>query len=137
MKNENFAERLFCDLKNAGIKIEKPEYVLNGARIGEVSNSFQMYVAGIRDKYSFNNGVALEIGYDNYKMTFTEAYAKLIEAIKELKHVKFYSLVIPRNGVVKAELEEFDKVISRYIKDYIPQDDEIYERWDVLVQKPS
>lgn len=135
MKNENFAERLFCDLKNAGIKIEKPEYIVEGVRIGQFENSYQFNIFGVRDKFNSNQGIA---GCIENGVSFTEAYADFLEKIKNVGNViKFYSLVIPRKGVIEVKLEEFETVISRYIKDYLPQTDDVAERWDIYVQKRS
>jgi|Laugrespbdmm15dd_1035085.scaffolds.fasta_scaffold29520_2 hypothetical protein len=136
MLNENFAERLFCDLRNANIVIGKPQYVMEGAKISDYPNSFQFNIMGIRGKYKSSEGI--EVSIDNIEkegLTFTEAYIQFLSKIEELEHVKFYSLVVPRRAVIEAKLEEFEKVVSRYIQDYLPATDQIAERWDVLVQK--
>lgn len=136
MKNENFAERLFCDLKNAGIKIEKPTYVESGARFGKV-NCKQLVLFGNKS-YDISNGPNIGIITELPTKTFTEAYNELLKLIKdyiENGNVKFYSLVIPRNAVMETRIEEFETVVTRYIKDYAPMSDEIVERFDILIEK--
>lgn len=137
MKNENFAERLFCDLRNAEIKIEKPFYSESGGRIGDVGNGIngarQFNITGKRDLYSISEGPACDL--ENCKLTFTEAYQILLNKILEMKQVKFYSLAVPQKGPELARLEEFEKVTSRYIKDYLHMSDDVIERWDVLIQQ--
>ncbi len=133
MINENFAERLFCDLRNAKVKIEKPHYIIGGAKIGEF-NTIQFTIVGKRDLYSFAIGPACDL---DCKLTFTEAYQILLNKIVEMKNVKFYSLATPQKGPELARLEEFEKVVSRYIKDYLHMSDDVIERWDVLVQEIS
>jgi hypothetical protein len=136
MKNENFAERLFCDLRNAEIKIEKPFYSEGGGRIGDVGNGVngarQFNILGIRDKYSFSEGLTCDL---EPKLTFTEAYQILLNKIVEMNKVKFYSLATPQKGPESAKLEEFEKVVTRYIKDYLHMSDDVIERWDILIQQ--
>jgi len=135
---ENIAERLFCDLRNAEVKIEKPEYIVNGAKIGDVPNSKQFTIFGVKwgNKYSYAFGhIPTYDGIEENVKSFTEAYNEFLEAIKSLGNLKFYSLVVPNKGVMDAKLEEFEKVISRYIEDYQPNNDTLVWRWDVLVKK--
>jgi len=129
MKNENLAERIFCDLRNAEIKIVKASYRVDGHKIGD-GNARQFNISEINGSFGFSEGVALF--YDN--LTFTEAYQKLIDAVKSLgPELKFYSLVMPRKACTEARLEEFDKVVTRYIVDYLQMSDQLAARWDVLV----
>jgi len=135
---ENIAERLFCDLRNAEVKIEKPEYVVDGARIDSVPNSKQFTIFGVKwgNKYSYDFGhTPIHDGTEENVKSFTEAYNEFLEAIKSLGKLKFYSLAIPNKGVIDVKLEEFEKVVSRYIKDYHPHDDTLVWRWDALVRK--
>lgn len=133
MRNENFAERLFCDLRNKQIKIEMPEYWQEGAKIGMIENSIQFNICGIRDKYSCGVGPTFQ---DELTHSFTDAYTEFFTKIKDMgNHIKFHSLVVPSRAVIEARLEEFEKVVSRYIVDYLPSLDEKLERWDVMVQK--
>jgi len=131
---ENLAERLFCDLRNANVKIEAPLYVQEGARIGFDGASNQYFIAGKDDKYICGEGLGWLVGVE-FNLSFTEAYNEFLEKIKALGHVKFYSMVVPNKAVEEAKLEEFENVVSRYIKDYLPQSDKLAERWDVLVKK--
>lgn len=138
LRVENFAERLFCDLRNAGVKIEAPEYVQEGAKIGHISRygdmaQQQLKIIGANDKYQFGYGPGIE---DSEFVSFVEAYQRMLSAIVEMKHIRFYSLVIPRCCVVEVKLEEFaDKVVSRYIQDYLQMSDQIIERYDILIGK--
>lgn len=131
MKNENFAERLFCDLRNAEVKIHKPFYSEGGSRAGE-NNIDQFNIIGKRNLYSISKGARCDL---DCKLTFTEAYQILLNNIIEMKEVKFYSLATPQKGPELARLEEFEKVVTRYVKDYFHETDDVIERWDVLVQK--
>jgi hypothetical protein len=132
---ENFAERLFCDLRNAEVKLEKPHYEYNGTRIGNVPNLNQFNIVGLKGKFQFNIGVSSILQLDAFELTYTEAYQLLLNKLIELKHIKFYSMIIPNGSVEHAKLEEFINCTTRYIKQYEVITDEIYERWDVLVQK--
>lgn len=143
---ESLAERLFVDLKNLQIKIEKPEYVLNGAKIGQVSctngiisapaKQFTIFGKNVDKEYRYNFGKGISLSHEGEWKTFTEAYQELLEAIKLLgDNLKFYNLLIPLKGVEEVRLEEFITVVTRYIKDYYPQTDELIWRWDVLVSK--
>lgn len=130
MKNENLAERIFCDLRNAEIKIVKASYVIDGHKIGD-GNARQLNIGEINGKFGFNEGVALNL---ENELTFTEAYQQLFNTIKSIgPKLKFYSLVIPRKACVEARLEEFEQVVSRYIVDYLSMSDQLAARWDVLV----
>lgn len=130
MKNENFAERLFCDLRNAEIKIVKASYQTDGHRIGDGPLMKQLHVNELAGKFNFSYGPA----FQNGELTFTQAYQDLLTVIKSIgPELKFYSLVIPRKACVEARLEEFDKVVTRYIVDYLPISDQVAARWDVLV----
>lgn len=131
MLRENLAERLFCDLKNAEIKIEKPNYVIDGAKIGDYPNMEQVVLSCLRNKYNFNKGPACDCG----DKTFTQAYTELSDYIKEMKAVRFHSLVLPKRGVIAVDLIEYESVTSRYIKDYLPNSDDVLERWDLMVQR--
>lgn len=133
MLRENFAERLFCDLRNHKVKIEYPFYVVEGAKIGDDGVDYQLNIFGVNNKYSFNVGVAGEIG----QLTFSAAYQLMLTKLIEMENIKFFSLVIPKRGVVDTKLEEFERVVSRYIKDYLPGTDEVAERWDIMVGKVS
>lgn len=140
---KNFAERLFCDLKNLDFTIEKPEYIKDGGKVGQLSvtngivsepaKQFVIFGCKIRDSYRFNFG-NYEINEENGK-TFTAVYVELLEAIKSLgsSHLKFYSLCVPRMGVIEVKLEQFETVITRYVKDYYINTDDLIWRWDVLV----
>lgn len=131
---ENLAERLFCDLKNDGIKIEKPFFAVEGTKIGAFPKSHQFNIFGMNDKYCFGEGITWNTDDLEFKLSFTEAYQGLLTNIKSLgKEIKFYSLVIPRNGVVDVKLLEFETVVGRWIKDYLPQVDQILDRWDFMV----
>lgn len=142
---ENLAERLFCDLKNAGVKIEKPEYAIDGAKVGQISSvngivtepakQFTIFGAKRGETYVYCFGHGPAVQFPNSNQSFTEAYTELLKAIKLLENLKFYSLLIPRKGVVEVKLEEFETVVSRYIKDYLPNCDEMLWRWDFLVSK--
>lgn len=133
MIRENLAERLYCDLKNAGIKIENPHYDVNGSRIGDYPNIEQIHLSCLKNKYAFTKGLACD--HENNHDTLTKAYNELLEYVKSLGTIKFYNLVLPKNCVIDVSAVEYDKVISRYIKDYLPQCDEVLERWDLLIQK--
>lgn len=127
---ENFAERLFVDLKNRKIKIEAPVYVLDGAKIGMFPNSDQLNIFGKNGKYIGGK----KLSYNNeFNLTFTEAYSKVLEEIISCfgPEIKFYALFIPKN--MEAKLIEYETITIRYLKDYIPQHDEIVERWDMMV----
>lgn len=143
---ENLAERLFVDLKNLEIKIEKPEYVLDGAKIGQLSTTngifsapakqFTIFGKKLNEEYRYNFGQGISLSDEGEWKTFTESYQELLEAIKSLgNNLKFYNLVIPKRSVDEVKLEEFVTVVSRYIKDYYAQSDEVIWRWDVLVSK--
>lgn len=142
---ENLAERLFVDLKNLQIKINKPEYVVDGAKIGQISISNGMASAPAKQftifgkkingeyYYNFGKGVSLEDDSSEWK-TYTKIYGEVLEAIKSLGiNLKFYSLAIPKRGVQEVKLEEFETVLSRYIKDYYVATDDLIWRWDILV----
>ena len=131
MIRENLAERLFCDLKNAGVKIATPRYVVDGAKIGDMAfpDIKQIVLSCYREKHNVNYGHT----FDQGELSFTEAYNKLLEMIKEIKHVKLHSLVIPRRGVIAVEQLEYEQVVCRYIKDYLHMTDDTLERWDVMV----
>lgn len=144
---ENLAERLFVDLKNSNITIEKPEYIIDGAKIGQVSSTngiisspakqFTIFGKKINEeyRYHFGKGISLDGDSDEWE-SFTTVYQEFLKAIKSLgNNLKFYSLVNPRVGVVEVKLEEFITVVSRYIKDYRYQSDELIWRWDILVSK--
>lgn len=146
---ENIAERLFVDLKNLETKIEKPEYVIDGAKIGQVSSikgvisspAQQFTIFGVKHgkeyKYNFGKGFNFNSTEEEW-VTFTEAYLEFLEAIKSLgSNLKFYNLTIPRKGVIDVKLEEFETVVVRYIKDYLPQSDELVWRWDVLISSAA
>lgn len=129
MKNENFAERLFCDLRNAEIKIIKPSYQMDGHKIGD-GNARQFNISEVNGQFGFSEGVALSLD----RMTFTEAYQKALEAVKAIgPKLKFYALVVPRKACVEARLEEFEQVVTRYIVDYLQNSDQVAARWDILV----
>lgn len=131
---ENFAERLFVDLKNSNIKIEAPQYVVDGAKIGMFPNSQQFNIFGKDGKYTCGAGVTFQD--ETFEFTFTEAYLKFLDNIKALgDKLKFYGLVIPKRGVVEVRLLEYETVTARYIKDYLHSSDENVERWDVMVSK--
>lgn len=144
---ENLAERLFVDLKNSNIIIEKPEYVINGAKMGQVSatngvisqpaKQFTIFGKKINEEYRYNFGKGISLSDNNDEwLSFTTVYQEFLVAIISLgNNLKFYSLVIPMVGVVEVKLEEFVTVVSRYIKDYNYQSDELIWRWDVLVSK--
>lgn len=128
---ENFAERLFCDLKNENVKLEKPEFVVDGAKIGMFKNTFQFTIFGKSVKYKFGS-----FNKDDAETSFTKAYCEFKNAVKSnSNHLKFYSLVLPRKSVIEGKLEIFESVTSRYLRDYLHQSDDVIERWDVLVQK--
>lgn len=132
---ENLAERLFVDLKNSGIKIEAPEYMIDGAKIGMFPNLHQYVIFCKNDKYTFGEGLTWQ-DTEEFQKSFTEAYNEFLNFIKKLGHrIKFYGLVIPRRGVIDVKLLEFETVTARYIKDYLHISDDVVERWDVLVQE--
>ncbi len=137
MKNENFAERLFCDLRNVGVKISKPLYLEGGGRIGDNQSAGfkparQFNITNVRELYSFSEGPTCDL---DPKLTFTEAYQMLLNKITQMKEVKFCSLATPQKGPESAKLEEFETVVTRYIKDYLHMSDDVVKRWDVLVQE--
>lgn len=136
MKNENFAERLFVDLKNGGFKIENPFYAMGGTKIG-MPNVYQFNIVGNRGKYQFNEGPSSILEADAFVLTFVEAYQKLLERLKKFKHLKFHSLAIPNYGkaVDTARLEEYVDVVSRYLSQYDHVSDDIYERWDIMIEE--
>ncbi len=129
MKNENLAERIYVDLKNAGYKIKLPSYQIDGHRIGD-DGARQFVISENRGEFGFCEGPALMVD----KLSFTDAYQQLLEKIKSLgNELKFYQLVLPRRGVTECRLDDFDRVVTRYIVDYLPNSDDLYARWDVLV----
>jgi hypothetical protein len=135
---ENFAERLFVDLKNNNIEIEKPKFWMDGCKIGSVPNTKQLVLFGMNDKYCYGQGPGIPVDDVPYvfKYTFTEAYNNFLEAVNDCGPViRFHSLIIPRKGVIEVKLEEFETVISRFIIDYLPMCDDKLERWDVMVEK--
>src|SRR5882757_8323216 len=105
MKNENIAERLYCDLKNANVKIEAPLYVQEGARIGFDGAFNQYFIAGMDNKYICGEGPGWLVEAE-FNLSFTEAYNKLLGKLKALEHIKFYSMIVPNKAVVEARLEE-------------------------------
>lgn len=128
---ENLGERLFCDLRNRRIKIANPSYAIVGHKIGD-GGARQFVLFNQDEKYGSNEGV----GFSELELnkTFTEAYNDLLNRILNVgNHLKFYSLVIPRKAVVDVKLLEFENVVGRYIKDYLPMSDQVLARWDFLV----
>lgn len=131
MRNENFAERLFCDLRNAEIKIVKASYRVDGHKIGDGKDCRQFNIFEINGNFNFGEGVG---GNREVGKMFTEAYQELFDAVKSIgPKIKFYSLVVPSKACVEARLEEFETVVTRYIVDYLQMSDQIAARWDVLV----
>lgn len=130
---ENFAERLFVDLKNNKIKIDAPQYVVDGVKIGMFPNSHQFVIFGKNKNYTFGTGPTWQ-DKEDFKKSFTEAYEEFTKAIIGLGNsIKFYGLIIPRRGVIDVKLLEFETVTARYIKDYLHMSDDTVERWDVMV----
>lgn len=129
---ENFAERLFCDLRNSDIKIAKPSYCVDGHKTTDFPNMSQFNIIGNSTSlYSFNAGVAWK---NDSGEAFTQAYQKLFHSVKCIgSKIRFYSLVVPRSLKPDAKLEEFESVVSRYLRDYLPMTDIEVSRWDVLV----
>lgn len=137
MINENFAERLFCDIRNNEIKIERAEYIIGGAKIGQFSDAKQLVIFGNERKlYRFDYGPAINFEL-SANFSFTDCYKLLLNEILKCRKIKCISLCVPTKGVIEAKLEEFDRIVSRYIKDYNNITDELYERWDILVQDCS
>lgn len=141
MIHKNFAERIFVDLRNRQIKIANPIYVLEGAKIGQFPEAKQLVISGFGNKYKFSYGPGINFGDEvaaTATATFTSCYDTFLNElllINKKEELQFLSLVIPKKGVIEVKLEEFnDKVVSRYIKDYIPAVDDLSERWDILVQ---
>lgn len=129
MRNENFAERLFCDLRNANRIIAQPSYQIDGYKIGE-HGIRQLVIGENRGKFGYSEGPVVHIS----DMSFTEAYNQLLTEILNMKGIiKFYSPVLPRKGVTECRLEEFHTVITRYVVDYLPGTDDLLARWDVMV----
>lgn len=129
---ENLAERLFCDLRNRRIKLESPLYKIDGHKIGD-NGARQFVIFGSENKFSSSEGVGLNCTIP-LKSTFTEAYNELLGRILNIKgSLRFHSLVIPKNGVIDVKLLEFENVVGRYIKDYLPMSDQAITRWDFLV----
>lgn len=49
-------------------------------------------------------------------------------------NIKFIELILPKSLEV-AQIERFDTVIVRYLKDFVIGTDKYQERWDVLIEK--
>lgn len=133
---ENLAERLFVDLKNSQVKIEKPEYILDGAKIGQVSSTNGILSSPAQQFTIFGTKLGEEYKYkfgNNDYQSYTGAYIEFLNAIRLETNLKFYSLIIPKRAVIETKLEEFETVLTRYIKGYDPMDDAIIWRWDALV----
>ena len=129
---ENLAERLFCDLRNRRIKLESPWYAVDGCKIGD-GNSRQFVIFESDEKFTSSEGVGIS-ATSPFNKTFTDAYNDLLNKVLSVgNHLKFYSLVIPKRGVIDVKLLEFEGVVGRYIKDYLPQTDQAISRWDFLV----
>lgn len=129
---ENFAERLFCDLRNAEIKIDKAIYIESGTRVGE-HNTKQFNITKINGKCSFSEGPSSDL---TCTLTFTQAYQLLLAKLSK-RTIRFYSLATPQKGPEVARLEEFERVVTRYLKDYLHMLDENMERWDVCIEDLS
>ncbi len=71
---------------------------------------------------------------DNF-ITLNEAIDKLAKLLNALGcRMRFHEWVLPRNAVEFAASYRSYNVIVRYLIDYIPNSDELYERWDVMVE---
>lgn len=129
---ENLAERLFCDLRNRRIKLENPFYAVDGCKIGD-GEARQFVIFGSSKNFVSSEGVGIN-STEPFNKTFTDAYNDLLTKILSVgNHLKFYSLVIPKHGVIDVKLLEFENVVGRYVKDYLPLSDQAIDRWDFLV----
>jgi hypothetical protein len=87
-------------------------------------------------KYFFNRSVAG--GMDDNPLTKDQAISAMCKCLTNLfknHKLQFISLVIPKRAVEVSGYSIINGVWIRYLIDYLPSTDALWERWDILVKK--
>lgn len=117
--------------------VEARDMGVDGGRVGEDGDhQLNIFHTLGSKEYSFNFGPS---SGQNNKLTRENAILELAAALVGISrnfNLQFVSLVVPTKVVEKAEqFKMFQNIFIRYIIDYVPMDDSLAERWDILVKK--
>lgn len=108
----NAASLLQKALDDIGIETTKPEDIEAGQKI--LRNGLSQFVI------------------DNLNDTTIKHLAQRICGIGNT--IQFHELVLPK-GLLKSEIQKHNNIYVRYLEDYEHFQDNILQRWDVLVSK--
>lgn len=74
-------------------------------------------------------------GAHQFACTVQEDFPDLADKIAELgKVVRFITLFVPKKGVICAQTYQYGDVWARYVAAYDCPTDQMYGRWDVVVE---
>ncbi len=79
---------------------------------------------------------AIPYYYENYTLTFDTALEGLVDKIVEFAdncNIKFNNMFLPSAGLEGCYLEVYQNIIIRYIVDYMPSNDRLLRRYDIML----
>jgi len=124
--------------------VEEPIVNKDGSNLVSAKNMHQFSISRVYSNKPENDARNCLIGIgaalattgksDNF-ITLNEAIDKLANILNALgSRMRFHDWVLPRAAVEFAASYRSYNVIVRYLIDYVPYSDELYERWDVMAE---
>lgn len=134
IKFEDMPKDLYECLKSISIVRCNAEYP---TRMDMTEYKKQLFLLE-NDKGLFSVNCGLESQFDDasFTMTYKEAVKALARSVIEFgDKIKFNLLAIPTNGVNWCLLSISDHVIIRAVRTYVIATDQIYNRYDIMIEK--
>lgn len=130
----NIAERLQQELESLDVMIGDPIMVKEGGKVGPIGKPPRQY--NINPSYNnINKGPASE--FSGKETPFDEEVI-IKELAKRIANdcgnkIRFIELILPIAAVHKAEMIKTDKVLVRFLEDFLPTLNKSMPRYDVLI----
>lgn len=102
-------------------------------RLGEIAGCLQLYLIE-NQHHKFASGYGAGYNEFNFTLSEDEAFQNLAAVIANLKKVKFHLLWFPTKGIEYVATDIYAKVVVRTAEYHHSEADEIFTRYDVLVQ---